>query len=56
MDRLPSSVRRVLVVGFIDNLDDVARRVDRVLAEDQSPTSDPRFVAAPDKLLVEKVD
>ena len=26
------------------------------LAEDQSPTSDPRFVAAPDKFLANKVD
>ena len=56
MDRLPSSVRRVLVAGPIDNLDDVARRADRVFAEDRSSTSAPRFVAAPDKLLVEKVD
>ena len=56
MDRLPSSVRRVLVAGPIDNLDDVARRADRVLAEDRSPTSVLRFAAAPDKLFVEKVD
>ena len=56
MDRLPSSVRRVLVAGPIDNLDDLARRADRVFAEDRSLTSAPRFVAAPDKLLVEKVD
>ena len=56
MDRLPSSVRRVFVAGPIDNLDDVARRADRVFAEDRSSTSKHRFVAAPDKLLVEKVD
>ena len=56
MDRLPSSVRRVLVAGPIDNLDDVACHADRVLAENRSTTSDPRFVAAPDKLLVDKVD
>ena len=56
MDRLPSSVRRVLVAGPIDNLDDVARRADREVAEDRSPISDPRFVAVPDKLLADKVD
>ena len=56
MDRLPSSVRRVLVAGPIDNFDDVARRADRVFAQDRSSTSAPRFVAAPNKLLVEKVD
>ena len=49
-------MRRVLVAGPIDNLDDVARHADRVLAEDRSPTSDSRFVAAPDKFLVDKVD
>ena len=51
MDRLSSSVRRVLVAGPIDNLDNVAGRADRVVAEDRLPTSDPRSVAAPDKLL-----
>ena len=56
MDRLLSSMKRVLVAGPIDNLDDLARRADRVFAEDRSSTSEPRFVAAPDKLLVEKVD
>ena len=56
MDRLPLRVRRVLVAGPIDNLDDIARRTDRVLAEDQSPISDSHFVAAPDKLIVEKVN
>ena len=56
MDRLSSSVRRVLVAGPIDNLDDVACRADCVLEGDRLPTSDPRFVAAPDKLFVEKVD
>ena len=56
MNRLPSNVRRVLVAGPIDNLDDVARRADRVVAEDRSPISNSRFVAAPDKLLADKVD
>ena len=56
MDRLPLSLRRVLVAGPIDNLDDLARRADRVVAEDRSPTSDPRFVGASDKLFVDKVD
>ena len=44
MDRLPSSVRRVLVAGPIDNLDDVARRADLVFAEDRSSTSAPRLL------------
>ena len=56
MDRLPSIVRRVLAAGPIDNLDDVAHGADRLVAEDRLPTSDPRFVAAPDKLFVDKVD
>ena len=56
MDRLLSNVKRVLVAGPMDNLDDVARRADRVVAEDRSPTSDPRFVSAPSKLLADKVD
>ena len=41
MDRLPSSVRRVLVAGPIDNLDNVARRTDRVDAEHRLPTLTP---------------
>ena len=56
MDRLPSNVRRVLVAGPMDNLDDVVRRANHVVAEDQSPTSGPRFVVFPDKLLWDKVD
>ena len=56
MDRLPLNVRRVLVGGPMDNLDDVARRADCVVAEGQSPTPDPCFVATPDKLLADKVD
>ena len=56
MDKLPSSVRRVFVTGPIDNLDNVTSRADRVVAENRSPTSDRRFVAASDKLLVVKVD
>ena len=40
MDRLPSSMRRVLVAGPIDNLDDVERRADRVFAEGRSPAYD----------------
>ena len=51
MYRLPSNVRRVLVAGPIDILDDVARRADRIVAEDRLPTSNPRFVATSDKLL-----
>ena len=38
MDRLPSNVRRVLVAGPMDNLDDIARRADRVVAEDRPLT------------------
>ena len=49
-------MRRVLVAGPINNLDDVARRADRALAEDRLPAYDYRSVAAPDKHLVEKVD
>ena len=56
MDKLPSNARRVLVADPMDNLDDVARRDDRVVAEDRSPISDLRFVAAPDELLVNKVN
>ena len=56
MDRLSSNVRRVLVAGPMGNLDNVARRADRVVAEDQLPTSEPRFVSAPYKLLADKVD
>ena len=56
MDRLPANVKRVLVAGPMDDMDGITRRGDRVLVEDRSPTSDPYFVAAPDKLLVEKVD
>ena len=56
MDRLPSNVGQVLVAGPMDNLDDLARRTDRVVAEDRSPTSVPPFVAAPDKLFADKVD
>ena len=41
MDRLPSNIRQVLVAGLMNNLDDVARRADRVVAEDRSPTSYP---------------
>ena len=55
MNRLPSNVRRVLGAGPVDNLVDVARRVDRVVAEDRLLTSDPRFVSAPNKLLADKV-
>ena len=55
-DRLPSNVRRVLVAGPMDNLDDVARRSDRVVADGPSPTSNFRFVAALHKLLADKVD
>ena len=40
MDRLPSSGRRVPVAGPIDNLDNVAGRADRVVAEDRLPISD----------------
>ena len=56
MDRLPSNVRQVLVAGPMDNLDDIAHRADRVVAEDRSPTSDPSFVSAPNKLHADKVD
>ena len=56
MDRLPSNVRRLLVAGPMDNLDDIACRADRVVAEDRSSTSDPRFVSATNKLLADKVD
>ena len=33
MDRLPSNVRRVLLAGPMDNLNDLKRRADRVVAE-----------------------
>ena len=39
MDRLPSNVRRVFVAGPMENLDDVARRANRLVAEDRSMTS-----------------
>ena len=56
MDRFPSDVWRVFVVGPMDNLDDVARRADRVLAEDRNSDPDPRFVSASNKLLADKVN
>ena len=46
MDKLPSNVRRVLVAGPMDNLDDVARRAHCVVAEDRLPS----------KLLADKID
>ena len=56
MDRLPLNMKRVFVAGFNDNLGDVTHRADCVVAEDRSSSSDPHFVAAPNKLLADKVD
>ena len=36
MDKLPSDVRRIVVASRVENLDDIAERADRILAEDTS--------------------
>ena len=61
MDKLPSDVRRIVVTGRAENLDHIAERADRVLAEDTSAICTVNFKnrthsESPDLTLHKKVD